>query len=431
LLAAAGATLATTAVPRAARAWPGDGGWPMAAHDLAGTRATPTGVRRGAGVRWRAHAAGGVPGAAAVAGRTVVAASLGGEVVALDRVSGAERWRVALPPAVYDGVAMGFFAGPAVADGRVVVASDRVTALDLRTGRARWAAPPLGADDYFWGPPTVVGRLVLIGSGSGSETPRSRGRLSAYDVWSGRLRWSTATVPEGANGGGVIAPATVDLLRGRVYVTTGAPYAAVDGTNPGTASLLELRLRDGAVTWADQVHPHDTRGLDLNSAAVLLGPLAFATVKDGVYAWDRVRRTRLWHTQLTPESAEPGGASSPVDGPEFGPLATDGRRLYALSNDSAREVAVVAALDPRDGRVLWRTDVPGFAFAAPALAGGVLWTATAAGVLHALRAADGAPLGQIDLGAPSAGAVSAASGLVFAGTGAAPHLPGDELICIG
>ncbi|HWI71303.1 MAG TPA: PQQ-binding-like beta-propeller repeat protein [Baekduia sp.] len=272
---------------------------------------------------------------------------------------------------------------------------------------------------------------MLVGSGSGSEEPRARGRLSAYDLRTGRLRWSTATVPEGANGGGVICSPTVDLRRGRVYVTTGAPYAAVDGPNPGTCSLLELRLADGAVTWADQVHVHDTRGLDLNGAAVLLGDRAFATAKDGVHGWDRALRRRVWHTQLTPESQTPGGPSGPTDGPELGPLATDGRRLYALSNDGARGVAVAAALDPRDGRVLWRAELPGLVFAAPALAGNALWTATASGSLHALRTVDGAPLAAVDLGEPSAGAVSAAAGVVLAGTGAAPDLPGESLVCVG
>ena len=432
LLGVAGASLAAAATwPRGAGAWGGGGAddWPMAARDLAGTRAAPEGValrgRAAPSVRWRAALAGGVPGAAAVVDTTVVAASLGGEVAAFDLRTGRERWRVALPSA-----SKGFFAGPAVAQGRVVVASDHATALDLRTGRVLWAAPPLGAldgdDSYFWGPPTIAGPLALIGSGSGSERPVTRGRLTAYNLNNGRPVWSTPTVPPGANGGGVIAPPTV--AGGRVLVATGAPYQAIDGANPGTASLLELRLADGRITWADQLFAHDTLGRDLNSAPVLLGPRAFVTAKDGVHAWDRTTRRRLWSTAITPA---PDGHAGPTDGPEFGPLATDGRRLYALSNDGARGVAVAAALDPATGRILWRADLAGFAFAAPALAGGQLWSATADGTLQALRTADGAPLAAVALGEPSAGAVSAAGGLVLAGTGAAPDLPGASLVCVG
>jgi outer membrane protein assembly factor BamB len=414
---------AFVAAAAAAAAWPRtasaswrerDVDWPTAAHDLSGSRAAPIAVRTGR-VRWVARLAGGVPGAAAIAGRTVVAASLGGEVAAFDLATGRERWRVAPP-------LEGFFAGPAIAGDRVVVGSDRATALDLRTGRTLWTAASLrsgDSDDFFWGPPVVAGDRVLIGSGSGAEEARTRGRLSAFDLRTGRLCWSTPTVPPGANGGGILGPPTVN--GDRVHVTTGAPYAGDPA--PGASSLIALRLDDGAIA---SISPSDQPN-DLNSAALLLGRRAFATGKDGVHAWDRRAGRHLWHTALTPPVAQPG----PTDGPEFGPLATDGRRLYALANDDAAGTVTAAALDPYDGRVLWRTALPGFAFAAPAIAGDRLWTATAAGALHALRLRDGALTDTITLPNPSAGAVSSAQGIVLAGTGAAPHLPGDELVAVG
>lgn len=420
LVSAAGTVAAAVAArPRAARAaWWDD--WPSAGHDLAGMRAVSAGVRGGARVRWVAQLAGGVPGAAAIAGRTVVAASLGGEVAAFDLVTGRERWRVAPP-------LEGFFAGPAIAGDRVVVGSDRALALDLQTGRTRWTAASLRAgdsDDYFWGPPTVVAGLVLIGSGSGAEGAGGgevRGRLSAFDLRTGRLRWSTPTVPPGANGGGIMGPPTVDLLLGKAYITTGAPYAGAAAA--GTSSLIEVRLVDGAITWiAPSGQPND-----LNSAALLLGRRVFATGKDGVHAWDRFARRALWHTAITPPAAQPG----PTDGPEFGPLASDGRRLYALSNDNDAGTVTAAALDPQSGAILWRTALPGFAFAAPAVVGDRLWTATAAGSLHALDVRTGRLTNTYNLGNPSAGAVSSASGYVLAGTGAAPNLPGDTLTAIG
>jgi outer membrane protein assembly factor BamB len=380
-------------------------------------------VRRDAQVRWTAALAGGVPGAAAITGRTVVAASLGGEVAAFDLFTGRERWRVA--PALEP-----FFAGPAIAGDRVIVASDRAAALDLRTGRTLWVAPSLradGGDDYFWGPPVVFAGMVLIGSGSGGEGAGgvlARGRLSAFDLSTGRLRWSAPTVPPGANGGGVLGPPTIDPWAGKAYITTGAPYSGPPTpATPGASSLLEVRLRDGAVTWSSSSDQPN----DLNSAALLLGARAFATGKDGVHAWDRLRRTRLWHTAITPPAAQPG----PTDGPEFGPLATDGRRLYALSNTNDAGTVTAAALDPRTGAILWRTDLPGFAFAPPALTPGRLWTATAAGTLHALDLRDGTPTDAYALGDPSAATVASAHGVVLAGTGAAPHLPGETLTAIG
>lgn len=422
LTAAAGAAAATMARPGAARAgwWDDDRDWLSAGHDLAGTRAAPVAVRPSARVRWVATLAGGVPGAAAIAGRTVVAASLGGEVAAFDLPTGRERWRVAPPRE-------GFFAGPAIAGDRVVVASDRATALDLRTGRTLWTADSVrtgGSDDYFWGSPTIAAGLVLIGSGSGGEGSGGvpvRGRLSAYDLRTGRLRWSTPTVSPGADGGGVMGPPTVDLLLGKAYITTGAPYAGAAAL--GTSSLIEVRLADGAITWIGASNQPN----DLNSAALLLGRRVFATGKDGVHAWDRLTRTHVWHTAITPPQAQPG----PTSGPEFGPLASDGRALYALSNDDERGTVTAAALDPRSGTILWRTELPGFAFAAPAIAGDRLWTATAAGALHALALRDGRRTDTYALGNPSAGAVASASGYVLAGTGAAPSLPGDTLTALG
>ena len=75
--------------------------------------------------------------------------------------------------------------------------------------------------------------------------------------------------------------------------------------------------------------------------------------------------------------------------------------------------------------------MPGFAFGAPALAGDRLWTATAAGTLHALDLRDGAPARPSPSATPSASAIASASGYVLAGTGAAPNLPGETLTALG
>jgi outer membrane protein assembly factor BamB len=435
---AAAAGLAGTVWPAVLDAAPAPADWPSAAQGPRGHRWVPDAVAEQAQERWRVRLAGGIPGAPASVGGIVYAASYGGEVVAVELATGKELWRVELPLAAYgDSITIvgsrevGFFGGPAVHGGRVFAASDRMYALDARTGARLWTAPAPGSadsDDYFWGPPLVTNGLVLAGSGSGSELPRARGALHAYDVETGAPRWIARTVPEGGNGGGVIVPPTID--KGRAYVVAGAPYEAVEGDNPGTCALVEIRLSDGAITWSDQVHPAETRGRDLNSAPVLLGDHVYATAKDGVYAWDRRRRTRLWHRQLTPDAIAPGQGSGPYDGPEFGPLASDGRRLYVLSNDVKGANFVAAALEPADGAVVWETRVPGLAFAAPAIAGPSLWTATAAGLLHRLDLQDGTLQQTLVLGEPSAGAASSSRKSVVVGTGNAPYLPGESLVCV-
>jgi hypothetical protein len=81
--------------------------------------------------------------------------------------------------------------------------------------------------------------------------------------------------------------------------------------------------------------------------------------------------------------------------------------------------------------VRWRRDLGGLAFAAPALAGGLLCATTASGDLEVLRAEDGLPVARVALGGPSAAAVSAGHGRLLLGVGAEPFLPGGELICVG
>jgi outer membrane protein assembly factor BamB len=409
------------------------GDWTSSARDLAASRHAPR-APRGLNERWRLTMAGGVTGTPALVGDRVLAASLGGEVLAADLENGRVAWRRHFPTARYGDRDLGFYGGPAVSEGRLVVASDRLRCLNARTGKTIWRSAPLRSttsDDYFWGPPLIVGGLVLAGSGSGSELPTARGRLSAYSLGDGRTVWSTPMVPPGANGGGILAPPTVDRRRGSVWVATGSPYKTVSGPNPGTSAIVEIGLRDGRVRWSDQVYPGDTRGFDFNSAVLLLGRRAMAANKDGIYAWDRIARRRLWHRRLTPASERPGGTAGPSDGPEGGPIATDGKRIFAVSNDGARQQFTTAALDPATGRVIWRRSLGGLVFAAPLSAGGTLIVPGAFGTVYEFDAATGRARDDGALSEPSACAPSSTRGRVFTGTGAAPFLPGDSLICLG
>ncbi len=411
--------------------------WPLPTHDLSGSRHAPR-APRSLAQRWVADMPGGVPGAAALVGGFATAASFGGDVASIRLSDGAERWRRSFGTATYgtgaDARELGFFGGVAVAGGRAVVASDRARALDLETGRTLWTAPPLRttlSDDYFWGPPTIVGDVVLIGSGSGAELPTARGRLTAYDLATGHKLWSTPMTPSGGEGGGVLAPATVDRAQGLVYVGTGSSYGTPVGTAPGTCSLVALRLRDGKIAWSDQVYPGDTHGFDFNSAPVLIGPRLLAmTNKDGIWAWDRQTHRRLWHRRLTP-ATDSTGAAGPTTGPEGGPIATDGKRIYVLSNDNDAGNAVAAALDPWTGRPIWRRRIPTFSFTAIAVGGGRVFTSGADGTLRTLDAASGQSAGSAALGNPSTAPATLTAHSVVVGTGAAPFLPGEQLVCLG
>jgi outer membrane protein assembly factor BamB len=414
----------------------GASGWPTAAHDLAATRDGTS--LAGTAVQWTAPFPGGVPATAAIGGDHVYVASGSGEVAALRLSNGSALWRRELGTAKYgSGKAareLGFFGAVAIADGSVIAGSDRVHRLDASTGATKWVTAPLRtatSDDYFWGAPVVVGGLVLLGSGSGGETPTARGRLTAYRLSDGALVWSTPMTPAGGNGGGIIGPSSVDRKTGAVYVATGAPYAAVRGSNPGTCSLFELRLSDGRPVWRDQVYPADTKGFDFNSAPVIVGRRLFATNKNGIFAWDRVARMRLWHQRLTDPLFGGLASAGPTGGPEGGPIATDGRLVYALSNDIATMGCVAAALDPKTGKVRWRTDLAGQSYAAPAIAGNRLCVPGADGKLRVLDTGTGAIVATVSLGSPSSAAPALSGGRLVVGTGAAPYIPGASLVCVG
>jgi outer membrane protein assembly factor BamB len=443
LAAGLAAARAGAAVPSPARAWlrsatggSANGTWALPAHDFAATRHAAK--RPGLSRRWSAHFPGGVPASAAIADGVVYAASAGGAVAALRLTDGTQIWRQEFGTATYgsgeETRELGFFSGVALTPTAAIVASDRVRCLARADGATLWEAEPLrsaAGDDYFWGLPTVVGEAVLVGSGSGAETPTAPGRLSAYRVADGALLWSTATVPEGGNGGGVIGPASVDPTAGLAYIATGAPYRAVKGANPGTCSILALNLGDGTVVWQDQVFAANREGFDFNSAPMIIGNRLVATNKAGVYAWDRTTRKPAWKRRLTFPLPIGEEVAVPFGGPEGGPIATDGRQIYVLSNNGQTGGCLAAALRPGDGRVLWRSPTAAWSYAAPAVAGNRLYVSGEDGIVRALETRYGLLREYVRLGEPSTAAPVIAAGHLVVGTGAAPYLDGEHLVCLG
>jgi hypothetical protein len=142
------------------------GSWELPAHDLAATRRG--GQIAGTKVDWRAELRGGAAGAPAIVDGSVFAASIGGVIASLDLATGRTHWRRRFATPVYGSGAgarrLGFFGGVAVDGERVVAASDRVVALDRRTG-------PNDLDDQAAA--NEHERRLLLG------TARNRGRSRA------------------------------------------------------------------------------------------------------------------------------------------------------------------------------------------------------------------------------------------------------------
>jgi outer membrane protein assembly factor BamB len=112
-------------------------------------------------------------------------------------------------------------------------------------------------------------------------------------------------------------------------------------------------------------------------------------------------------------------------------VATDGRRIYVLSNDNDSGTCVAAALAPRTGEPIWHHRLPSFSFTACAVGGGRMFASCADGVLRVLDADSGHRVADVPLGNPSTAPPTIAPRSVVVGTGAAPFLPGDRLVCLG
>jgi len=387
---------------------------------------------------WEFTAGSGITATPIVAGERVIVGSWDGRVYAVDRGSGKRLWAFdagvrAYPP----NRRLGVYASVAVERGRVFVACDRLIALNVATGGVLWErtiGDPQRTFEYFWAAPLVHGDRLYAGVSAGSEA-ETRGRIVCVDAGSGTPIWTFYTVDEGVAGGSLIAPPSLDPHTATLYAATGNPFRLSPGALRWSSSLVALDAASGKLRWGDQVHPHDDRNLDLNCAPMLVSlrsgehrSLVVVGGKDGIRAWDRQRRARLWHVQLTPARPPGGGDEAlPTTGPEAGPAAAAGELIFFASNNHADQTCVLAALDAASGEIRWLHSLPAFQFGPLSVAAGVVYLGLVDGRLRAWRANDGTLLWESPAAQPIAGGPAITRGMVLVGHGAGEFLPGNTL----
>jgi quinoprotein glucose dehydrogenase len=194
--------------------------------------------------------------------------------------------------------------------------------------------------------PAVVYKDFLIVGGRNPETlPAPPGDIRAYDVRTGKLRWSFHTIPHPGELGYETWPReawktsgaannwagmTLDSKRGIVYVPTGS--AAFDfygadrlGDNLFANCLLALNAETGQLIWHFQAVKHDLWDRDFPSAPVLLTvkrdgkdvDAVAQTSKQGfVFLFDRVTGKPLFPIEYRkyPPSTLPGEQVAPEQG---------------------------------------------------------------------------------------------------------------------
>ncbi len=237
-----------------------------------------------------------------------------GRVIALDPVTGRQRWSFdgKVPP----DKGYGDFANRGVSawtspEGqlRIVVApvDARLIELDAATGvpckdfgdngsinlRTGLRIPPRGFADYEeTSPPAVIGNTIVIGSGvpDNGATDQASGEVRGFDAATGKLKWTWDPIPQdpkatgadtwkngsatrtgAANAWSIIA---ADPERNLVFVPTGS--ASPDyyggeriGDNLFANSLVALRADTGQRVWHFQTVHHDLWDYDVASPPIL------------------------------------------------------------------------------------------------------------------------------------------------------------------
>ena len=288
--------------------------------------------------------------------------------------------------------------------------------------------------------PQLYDGKVLISTIPGSPTSFYRrgayGTVYALDARTGKVDWRFSTIknPKRDSGGGLWYPPAVDS-QGRVFigVANPGPYPSTPsdpngssrpGPNLYTDSLVALDGSTGKLLWYRQVTPHDVRDYDFQDSPILATEkirgarteVVIGAGKSGKVIAFRARDgKRLWTLELgkhnryqsgpLPRKAVvfcPGGLGGVLT-----PMAETHNVLYVPWIDLCFKGSAtglvnegpvpplgggLAAVDPADGRVIWRHRLGSLDSGAATVAKDVVFTSTIDGRVYALSAKHGSTL---------------------------------------
>lgn len=205
--------------------------------------------------------------------------------------------------------------------GKPVKAFGRDGRIDLREGLGR--QPDSEQSIYLTSPPVVFKDLFIVGGRNPETLPAPPGDIRAFDIHTGKLRWTFHTIPHPGEAGYDTWPRSawktsgaannwagmsLDPKRGIVYVPTGSAasdFYGVDriGDDLFANSLLALLAETGERIWHFQGVRHDLWDRDFPSPPVLLSvtrdgkkiEAVAQTSKQGfVYVFDRANGRPLF-----------------------------------------------------------------------------------------------------------------------------------------
>lgn len=342
-----------------------------------------------------------------------------------------------------------------------------LVALDRYTGKEAWKVQIADHTRGYWSTnaPLLIRNHLIVGvAGDFDNLP---GLLRSYDPQSGELQWTFySTQPsdmrgEGADnafGGQMWMTGTYDPDLNLLYVGTGNPTPVLNGgARPGdnkwTGSILALNPDSGALQWGFQVSPHDTHDWDAAEVPVLVDApfkgrnrkLLLQASRNGFYVvLDRATGENLltrtfaevnWTSGVDdkgrpiPDPAkdpnragtlvapDEGGATnyrSPGFDPATGLLIVSAADAYGVyfhkkehgdygwagADYTVHSRGELRALEYQTGEIRWRHDLNGGGGSAGVLttATGLTFTGDSANNALALRSSDGATLWHAGIG---------------------------------
>jgi len=206
------------------------------------------------------------------------------QVIALEPGTGLERWRFDPVVAKTRNYSELTSRGVTVSEGRLFFGTidSRLIALNALTGMLIWevrVGDVRNDGNYqITSAPVVAGKTLIVGSaiGDNGRVEMERGTVRAFDVASGKQRWSWDPTPNGKTGAAnAWAPMSVDAERDLVFVPTGSAspdfYGGLrPGDNRHANSVVALRASTGKLVWAFQVVHHDLWDYDVASRPELI-----------------------------------------------------------------------------------------------------------------------------------------------------------------
>jgi quinoprotein glucose dehydrogenase len=290
-----------------------------------------------------------------------------GRVIALDPVTGRQRW--AFDAKVPRDAGYGDFASRGVStwqrgrERRIYVATidARLIALNAGTGRPVQTfgkagtvdlrqglriAPSGFADYQVTSPPAVIGNTIVVGSAiqDGATTREPSGEVRAFDAITGALKWRWDPIPQDPSAAGadtwrnnsntrtgaanVWSVIVADAARNLVFLPTSSPspdYYGGErlGDNLFSDSVVALRADTGARVWHFQTVHHDLWDYDVASPPILfewrkdgrtVAAIGVASKTGHVFVLDRQTGRPLISIEErpVPQSDVPGEQASPT-----------------------------------------------------------------------------------------------------------------------